>query len=137
MKTSHIFIIIVLAVAVGIIISTANSTSQYVDFDQAIALSSNGSNAKIHVVGQLKRNEAGELVDFEYDPTKDANLMQFVLIDEAGKEQNVISGPVSSLQDFKRSEKIVVEGKMDGNEFVATKILLKCPSKYEETEVKS
>ncbi|MFN7313197.1 MAG: cytochrome c maturation protein CcmE [Bacteroidota bacterium] len=34
--------------------------------------------------------------------------------------------------DFDRSEKIVIIGKMNGETFEASKILLKCPSKYNE-----
>jgi cytochrome c-type biogenesis protein CcmE len=45
-------------------------------------------------------------------------------------------------QDFERSEQIVLTGQMRGKEFHASKILMKCPSKYtqdklETTEYKS
>jgi cytochrome c-type biogenesis protein CcmE len=42
-------------------------------------------------------------------------------------------------QDFERSEQIVLTGKMRGEDFVASDMLMKCPSKYkdEETFVKS
>ena len=42
-------------------------------------------------------------------------------------------------QDFERSEQIVLTGKMVGEEFHASKILMKCPSKYnkDQVEVKS
>jgi cytochrome c-type biogenesis protein CcmE len=33
-------------------------------------------------------------------------------------------------QDFERSEQIVLIGKMEGQEFQASDILMKCPSKY-------
>jgi cytochrome c-type biogenesis protein CcmE len=39
--------------------------------------------------------------------------------------------------DFKRSEQVVVIGTYKTKEmFVAEKILMKCPSKYQETDVK-
>lgn len=38
-------------------------------------------------------------------------------------------------QDFERSEQVVLTGKMDGDEFVATEILMKCPSKYKDEEI--
>jgi cytochrome c-type biogenesis protein CcmE len=41
----------------------------------------------------------------------------------------------SKPQDFERSEQIVLTGKMIGNEFHASKILMKCPSKYTKDEV--
>jgi cytochrome c-type biogenesis protein CcmE len=34
--------------------------------------------------------------------------------------------------DFLRSEKVVVIGRYQQDSFVASKILLKCPSKYED-----
>jgi cytochrome c-type biogenesis protein CcmE len=36
--------------------------------------------------------------------------------------------------DFERSEKIVVVGEMKQGRFVADKILMKCPSKYQDNE---
>ena len=35
-------------------------------------------------------------------------------------------------QDFERSEQIVLIGKVEGDEFHASEILLKCPSKYND-----
>jgi len=37
--------------------------------------------------------------------------------------------------DFERAEKVVVVGKMEGENFKAEKILMKCPSKYVENEL--
>jgi cytochrome c-type biogenesis protein CcmE len=42
---------------------------------------------------------------------------------------------MSKPQDFERSEQIVLTGKMKGDEFVATDILMKCPSKYKDEEI--
>jgi cytochrome c-type biogenesis protein CcmE len=37
--------------------------------------------------------------------------------------------------DFTKSEKVVVVGNYSGDVFHASKILLKCPSKYQEKKV--
>ncbi|MNF07676.1 hypothetical protein D3C80_2079060 [compost metagenome] len=37
-------------------------------------------------------------------------------------------------QDFEKSEQIVLTGGMVGDEFHASKILMKCPSKYTDQE---
>ena len=58
-----------------------------------------------------------------------ANLFGFYLIDNEGLEKKVLYNG-SKPQDFERSEQIVVVGKMDGDEFHASQILMKCPSKY-------
>ena len=57
------------------------------------------------------------------------------LIDENGKQQKVeYDEPMP--QDFTKSEKVVVIGRYEGDVFKATKILLKCPSKYQEQNVR-
>jgi cytochrome c-type biogenesis protein CcmE len=56
------------------------------------------------------------------------------LIDEEQKEQKVYyNEPMPP--DFARSEKVVVIGGYQNNAFVANKILLKCPSKYQEEKI--
>jgi cytochrome c-type biogenesis protein CcmE len=134
MKKSHIFALIVIAVAVMIIISTAGDASTYVTFSQAKEMSINGNSSKIHVVGELTKNEIGEVVGLKSSD----NLLSFTFTmkDEENNIQNVFySEPMP--HDFLRSEKIVVIGAYRNEMFVADKILLKCPSKYQETEIKT
>ncbi len=58
------------------------------------------------------------------------------MIDEHGKEQKVqYNEPVPP--DFTKSEKVVVIGSYSGDEFHASKILLKCPSKIPGAKRKS
>jgi cytochrome c-type biogenesis protein CcmE len=57
------------------------------------------------------------------------------MVDDEGKEQIVNYGqPIPP--DFTRSEKVVVIGSYKGDEFNASKIILKCPSKYQEETIK-
>lgn len=134
MKKSHIFALIVIAVAVMIIISTAGDASTYVTFQQAKEMSTQGNNNKIHVVGELPKNEIGEVVGLQ--SSEDLLSFTFTMVDEENNTQQVFySEPMP--HDFLRSEKIVVIGAFKGDLFVADKILLKCPSKYQETEIKT
>jgi cytochrome c-type biogenesis protein CcmE len=129
MKKSHIFIIIIIAVAVAIIVSSTNEASTYVTFNEAYQLASTGSSKSIHVVGELKKDASGKVVGIE--PGEDKVSFSFIMVDEAGEEQQVFyNQPVP--QDFTRSEKVVVIGSYKGENFFAEKILLKCPSKYQE-----
>jgi cytochrome c-type biogenesis protein CcmE len=129
MKKSHIIAIIVIAAAIGIIVSTAGDASSYVTFDQAYQMSTVGNKNSIHVVGELKKNALGEITGIEKSP--DNLSFSFVLLDDNKKEQKVYyNEPMPP--DFTRSEKVVVIGSFRGNLFVADKILLKCPSKYQE-----
>jgi cytochrome c-type biogenesis protein CcmE len=136
MKISYIIGLLVIAAAVGYIISLSGDTSQYVNFQEAFQLASQGRSAKVHVVGELTKNAQGEVVGVDYDPLKDANYLAFDLVDDRQIVQRVVCyNPPASMQDFKRSEKVVVIGQVKGDQFVASEILMKCPSKYEEKQV--
>jgi cytochrome c-type biogenesis protein CcmE len=132
MKKSHILILVVIAAAVGIIISTSNDASTYVTFDQAYQMASNGNKNSIHVVGDLKKDRDGMVIGIT--PGADLVSFTFIMVDENNKEQLVYHNqPIP--QDFTRSEKVVVIGYYTGDKFIAEKILLKCPSKYQEQKL--
>jgi cytochrome c-type biogenesis protein CcmE len=132
MKKSHILIIIVIAAAIGIVITTADDASTYVSFEEAYKLASNGSKNSIHVVGQLKKDGEGHVVGIV--PGADQVSFSFLMVDNNNKEQVVLFNEPMP-QDFLRSEKVVVIGSYSGDNFVADKILLKCPSKYQEQKL--
>jgi cytochrome c-type biogenesis protein CcmE len=132
MKKSHIFMLIVIAVAIGIIVSTADDASTYVGFDEAMAMSTSGNNKEIHVVGQLKKDRSGDIIGIREG--KDKVSFSFIMVDDSGKEQEVhYNQPMPA--DFTRSEKVVVIGSYNGDIFNASKIILKCPSKYQEEKI--
>ncbi len=132
MKKSHILILVVIAVAVGILVSTAGDASSYVSFSEAYQLASNGSKKDIHVVGSLKRDLQGNVVGIKTG--SDMVSFSFIMVDDNGKEQTVTyNEPMPA--DFTKSEKVVVIGSYEGESFHASKILLKCPSKYQEEKV--
>ena len=124
MKKSSIAGMIIIAIAISVIISTYADSSTYGSFSDA-----RKTESELHVVGQLNKRKA-----LFYNPIQDANYFSFYLKDNDGKECKVVfSG--SKPQDFERSEQIVLTGKMIGDEFHASKILMKCPSKYTKDEV--
>lgn len=124
MKKSSIFGIVAIAVGIAMIISIYADSSTYASFGEA-----QFSEAELHVVGQL--NKEKELI---YNPEENANYFAFYMHDEEGEERKVVFKG-SKPQDFERSEQIVLTGKMVGTEFHASKILMKCPSKYTEDEI--
>lgn len=137
MKKSYIFGLIVIAIAVGVIISSAGDASQYVSFKEAFAMAEAGNDAKVHVVGQLQRGPSGDVIGINYDPLKDPNYLSFTMVDNNNEVHRVVCyNPPPSMQDFKRSEQVVVIGRVRDGQFVASEILMKCPSKYEEGEIK-
>lgn len=122
MKKSYILLMVLIAVAIGAIITTYGDASTYENF--SVAADHEGK--EYHVVGTLNRDK-----EKYYNPVQNANYFSFYMIDEKGEERKVIYYSPEP-QDFDRSEKIVIIGKMQGQEFIANKILLKCPSKYNE-----
>ncbi|QHT68627.1 cytochrome c maturation protein CcmE [Rhodocytophaga rosea] len=135
MKKAHIFGIVIIAVAIAVIVSTAGDASSYVSFKEAAELAADGKDKKVHVVGTLKKGNTGEIIGMQYQPQIDPNYFSFRLIDQNNEEREVIySSPKP--QDFERSEQIVIIGSMQNDRFVADKILMKCPSKYQENEIK-
>jgi len=134
MKKTHIIALLVIAVAVAIIITTAGDASSYVTFDQASQMASSGNTKSIHVVGSLKKDEAGQITGME--SSADKLSFSFVLVDDNSKEQKVYyNEPMPP--DFTKSEKVVVIGHYDRDIFIAEKILLKCPSKYQDNKLKN
>lgn len=122
MKKIHIVGIIIIAVCIGVMMTSLADSSTYASFKEA----QNNPGEEFHVVGKL--NRAKETV---YNPQVDADLFTFYMTDNEGVEKKVLLHK-NKPQDFERSEQIVLIGKMQGDEFHAGEILMKCPSKYNE-----
>ncbi len=120
MKKLHVIGIVVIAVAIGVIFVSLKNTSTYADFTEAIS----NPEKEFHVVGKLDKNQPQV-----YDPKVNADQFLFTLIDNKGVSKQVVLHK-SKPQDFEKSEQIVLIGKMEGGEFHANDILMKCPSKY-------
>jgi cytochrome c-type biogenesis protein CcmE len=132
MKKTHLIALLVIAAAIAILLSTAGDASTYVTFEQAYQMASAGNTKSIHVVGELKKGPDGGIVGIQTGA--DQLSFSFILVDDARREQTVYyNEPMPP--DFTRSEKIVVIGGYQGDRFVASKILLKCPSKYQENKL--
>lgn len=135
MKKGHIIGIGIIAIAIVIIMTSIGDASSYETFDTAWEMKEDGQDKAIHVVGQLKKDPAGEVTGLNV--REDKTSFTFVLVDNDGTEQEVFyNEPVPA--DFTRSESVVVIGSYKNKDiFIADKILMKCPSKYQETEVQA
>jgi cytochrome c-type biogenesis protein CcmE len=122
MKKSHIFVLVVIAAAVGIIISTMSDASTYSTFSIARQQAAAGNLAKVHVVGTLPRDADKRPVGLEYDP----------MVNQVA-QRVVYRNPKP--QDMDKSEQVVIVGAMKNGVFEADQILTKCPSKYVEKDL--
>lgn len=126
MKKSAIIGLVVIAVAIAVIISTYSSTSTYGSFTDA-----KKTTEELHIVGHLDKGK-----ELYYDAKKDANYFSFFVKDNKGEECKVVYIGTKP-QDFEKSEQIVLTGRMNGGEFHASSILLKCPSKYTQDKIET
>ena len=136
MKITHIIAIVIIAVAIGIIASTAGDASVYVTFGKAAEMVKNGDADAVHVVGKVTKDAQGRVTDLVYNPAIDPNHFEFTLIDNDNHPQRVVYNSPKP-QDFDRSEQIVIVGAMQGDHFQANKIILKCPSKYQDGKLET
>ena len=114
-----------MAVAIGVLISMASKFSTYSSFADSAAK----PDKNVQIVGQLSKEKP-----IEYNPEVDPNKFSFYMTDSNGEEAKVIYLDAKP-QDFERSEEIVLTGKMVGEEFHASDLLMKCPSKYKDEEM--
>ncbi|MEL0008480.1 MAG: cytochrome c maturation protein CcmE [Flammeovirgaceae bacterium] len=133
MKNTSAISIVFISIIVIIIISTFGDASTYVTFSKAKDVYESGSLTKFHVVGKLNKDEENNIQGLRKGDDKMS--FTFQMIDEDGMKENVFYGePMPA--DFLLSEQVVVIGGYENNTFVADDILLKCPSKYTEENIK-
>ena len=124
MKKIHIAAIGILCIALALIFSASQDFSTYASFKDAAA-----SGTEVKIVGELAKEK-----EIYYDPAEDPNYFSFHVVDKDGVTRKVIMNRAKP-QDFEMSEQIVVTGKLSGDNFLASDILLKCPSKYKDEEI--
>ncbi|SFO68389.1 cytochrome c-type biogenesis protein CcmE [Chitinophaga sp. YR627] len=125
MKKFNIVLLVLIAVAIGVIVTVAGDFSTYETF--ATARQKEGK--EFQVIGKLDTTKT-----LEYDPIKDANLLRFYVVDKTGEIQPVVFYGTKPT-DFEKAESVVLTGKMSNGEFKCSKILMKCPSKYKNDQV--
>ncbi|MCG8341113.1 MAG: cytochrome c maturation protein CcmE [Cytophagales bacterium] len=129
---SLIFLLIIGGFIMGIVFLFRDA-SAYVTFQEAKAMAEKGKKKRIHILGKLKRDEARGIVGIKMYGEKVS--FSFIMVDEDEEEEEVFyNAPIPP--DFTHAEKLVVAGSYKKGRFVAKKIFLKCPSKYQEEQIK-
>lgn len=121
MKKLEIIMIVVVAVAIGVIFSYTANASTYGNFNEAFS----NAGKTYTVVGELNKETPIE--------APQANLVIFNMFDKNGKECKVYLNQTVP-EHFDRSDNVVITGKADADKhaFMATDVQLKCPSKYND-----
>ena len=124
MKKIYFIAIAMIVVAIGLLINAADDMSTYATFSDAAQ-----TKQKVKIAGQLSKDK-----EMYYNPQEDPNYFSFYIKDTKGDERKVVLLGEKP-QDFELSEQIVLTGSMKGEEFIATDMLMKCPSKYKDEEI--
>lgn len=122
MKRSHIVILIAIAIAIGALIMLSVDFSTYDTVESA----RKKQGKFVHLIARLDKS-----VPMDYDPANNPNYLSFVAKDSLGASTKVVYRNTKPAE-LEHSERIVLKGKMQGDVFECSDILLKCPSKYKD-----
>ena len=123
-KIMPVLILALMAAGVIMLISASKDMSTYSTFSQ---VKRSGDTAK--VVGVLAKDKP-----MYYNAEENPNLFRFYMTDQQG-EVHEVTLQAAKPQDFELSGQVVATGSFVGDEFIASSILMKCPSKYKNEEV--
>ena len=113
-------LVLMIGFASLLLLNFGEQVGGYMNFEEAAE-----SGARAHVVGEWVKDQ-----HFDYDPN--LNEFSFMMKDSGGAVMQVLyRNPKPA--NFEDAESVVVEGKMNGEVFEAEHILVKCPSKYNDT----
>ena len=122
MKKIHIAILVLIAVAIGVLISFMGNLTTY----DTVATAKEKQGKFVHLIAKLDRSKP-----IEYDAVKDPNHLSFYAVDSVGGEVKVIYNKEKPT-NLEHSERLVLKGKMMQDHFECNEILMKCPSKYKD-----
>lgn len=118
MKVGQIVAVVLALLGLGVVVSAfLLNASPYVDIVQAKASKADN----LHVIANLQKETVS---------ARD-NQVSFLISDDKGNQLPVVykGAPPGNMGE---ATQIVVVGGMKGDTFVARKLILKCPSKYEQ-----
>lgn len=122
MKKTHIAILVLIAAAITVIISYTGDLTTY----ESISSAREKEGKFVNLIAKLDTNQP-----LEYDPITNPNYLSFTAIDTLGNTVKVVYNN-SKPTDMEKSERLVLKGKMNGDQFECKEILMKCPSKYKD-----
>jgi cytochrome c-type biogenesis protein CcmE len=122
MKKSHIVLLVLIAAAIVILVSYTGDLSSY----ETVGSAKQKEGKFVNLI--VKMDKA---VPVEYDPIKNPNYLKFAVLDSLGGKIAVVYHNTMPT-DMEKSERLVLKGKVQGDVFECSAIVLKCPSKYKD-----
>jgi cytochrome c-type biogenesis protein CcmE len=122
MKKLHILLLVLIAVAIGVLVSFMGSLTTY----DTVSTAKKKQGKFVHLIAKLDRNEP-----VQYDAIKNPNYLSFTAVDSLGARVQVVYDKPKP-GNLEHSERLVLKGRMQGEVFKCDEILMKCPSKYKD-----
>jgi cytochrome c-type biogenesis protein CcmE len=114
--------LVLIVAAITVLISYTGNLTTY----ETIASAKEKQGKFVNLIAKIDKTQP-----VEYDAIKNPNYLVFTALDTLGNTVKVVYHNTKPT-DMEKSERIVLKGKMNGNEFECKDILLKCPSKYKD-----
>lgn len=124
MKKIHILGLVLIAGAIGALLSLMGDISTYDSVESA----RKKAGKFVHLIAKIDTTQP-----IVYDPIKDPNYLTFTAIDSLGSTTKVVYKNAKPT-DFEKSARVVMKGSMQGETFECKEIVLKCPSKYTDEQ---
>jgi len=122
MKKIHIVLLVLIAATIAMLLNFMGTLSTYDSIKSAM----NKKGMVVSIIAKLDRT-----YPVEYDAIKNPNYLSFVASDSLGNNMKVIYRKEKPT-NLEHSERLVLKGKMKGDHFECSEILMKCPSKYKD-----
>ncbi|MCX6209314.1 MAG: cytochrome c maturation protein CcmE [Bacteroidetes bacterium] len=126
MKKIEIIVLVLIAAAIAVLVSFMGNLTTY----ETVASAKEKEGKAVKLVVSLVPNT------IEYDAVKNPNYLTFMAKDTLNNTIKVIYHDAKPT-DMEKSTRIVLNGKIQNNQFECKSILLKCPSKYKNEEAAS
>jgi cytochrome c-type biogenesis protein CcmE len=121
MKKIHIILLVLIAVSIGVLVSFLGTTATY----ETIASAKEKQGKFVHVAAELDKS-----IPLEYDDLKDPNYLAFIAKDSTGRIKVIYRK--GKIENLEISERLVLEGRYEGDHFECKRVQTKCPSKYKD-----
>jgi len=122
MKKLHVVLLVLIAIAIVVLISYTGDLSSY----ETVASAKQKQGKFVNLIVKIDHS-----VPVDYDPVKDPNLLQFHVQDSLGGNISVVYHNTMPT-DMVKSERLVLKGRVQGDHFECSTIVMKCPSKYKD-----
>ena len=122
MKKTHLILLVLIAASIVALINSFGNISSY----ETVSSAKQKPGKFVNLIVKLDKS-----IPVEYNPEKNANLLRFNVQDSLGGKIAVVYHKEKPT-DMEKSERLVLKGKVQGEVFECSAIVMKCPSKYKD-----